>query len=232
MKKIVYALVFLVSLLTVISCSNESTHSIDSNQSGMAMRQTRDGVEIISNENFEILRNEALHLFKSGDLHLIFSEPGMDFQTSMDLIRESGEEDLERDDFQRILGENYNELYFENLGELMQITTNLYQSELFNSKASMDSRLPIIEEILIFVFENGIPVTAYSCGDGYKPCVKKADAEHKKRMGVASASAGLTLLVSGGAGAPFAIGGWVIGMIGSGAQYDIDMEYCFDKYCG
>jgi hypothetical protein len=232
MKNLKTPLLLIISVLSLLSCSNEDVHTDEANgKSYELVAKTRE--EVISATNFEILKQQSLASFNSQNIGAIFSTPTFDLVEVNHILSGYTEEEIKHLDFEAELGEEYDPTYFENLDKLMNFTTRIYTSNLFYQDSSLDSRVTAVNEVLEYVFIEGGSYVTNGCGPSYNTCIRQAERSHKLRIAAATASAGLGMLVSGwtGVGAAGSAGAWVIAVIASGVQYQIDSDACTEYYC-
>lgn len=221
-----FALLFLM-LFTTFSCSEDPAVKVASMR-----RETSSGAEIISERNLTLLKEEALTKFRQQGLRRIFS-PNFDIKRANDTLRHYQNSNIQMSDIRNILGTNWDNQYFDDLNAFFNLAVQIYHSPMFNPTVSLRERQDVVEEVLDYILESEIPIVAYGCGAGFNACVRNALRQHKIRM--ASVTAGATLGIATtwwtGAGAVASVGGWVIGMIASGASYQADYEMCVETYC-
>lgn len=214
------------------SCANEEVQTEMQKTNSEFVLKSSVTVKVISDKNLAILKEESLKEFQSLNLSSLYT-PNFDLSKANEILSKYSDKDLQTLDFELALGGNYDKTYFEDLDKLMNFTVKMYKSNLFEADSSLHLREEIVGVVLDYVIDESYVARSGGCTKNYNICVRQAARSHSLRMGQVTAGAGLGMALAGwtGVGAAASAGGWVIGMIGSGLQYEIDIEACRDFYC-
>jgi hypothetical protein len=125
-SKIILSTIAIFSIITFNSCTNEENTVIDENQ-------------VISDTNFELLKVNALNAYNNNDFSRVV-KPSVNSVNYTGIIetlentqnRNANSTITNFEDYQDILGDYYDEEYFNQLLELYEYSETLVQSELFN----------------------------------------------------------------------------------------------------
>lgn len=186
---------------------------------------------IITDSNLEKLKNESLQTYANLDFSSIF-EPDYE-NTNYEKILEilNQEQGIENIDYQTILGEYYEEKYFNQLSSLLEYSKNIILSDLFNSSSNIEEREVYLIDILTHVFlennkKNQSEKSTSSCLSYYNSCKAQAKRDHGTRLISCTGIATVAALYTGGAGAL----SWPICMVTSGFLYSSAMTGCSEAY--
>ena len=234
MKKSYLKILILSLIISLTSSCDKDSLQNDSQESTVVIIKKESNI-VISPANLIVLKEKSLREFDSLSLYKIGKDYNFDINSAYSKLNKYTESEAEKLNFKEVLGSDYDEEYFDKLYSFAAFSVRIYNSNLFKEGSLLQDRESIVQDIILHVLDNsnGFQYETTACGPGYAPCMKKAEKDHKLRIASISASAGFGMALAGwtGVGAGAAAGGWVIGMISSGLQYDNDREYCYEANC-
>jgi hypothetical protein len=223
-SKIILSTIAIFSIITFNSCTNEENTVIDENQ-------------VISDTNFELLKVNALNAYNNNDFSRVV-KPSVNSVNYTGIIetlentqnRNANSTITNFEDYQDILGDYYDEEYFNQLLELYEYSETLVQSELFNENSTIEERESYLIEVLEYVIledlESSFSNRSSNCGRHRTVCQNGAE----RTLGISIAGCtGLAVVAgifTGGVGAA----SWPVCMGTAGFHYDSNMQTCQDHY--
>ncbi len=184
-----------------------------------------------SDTNLIELKNQSLEAFRDIDLSILFelNNNDLNYDKMIELMEHNQSDDIVN--YEEILGDFYNEAYFNKLEELYHFGEQISQSEYFPKDLSTSESTQILEEVLIFVFLENLPLTISSkntsnCLAYYNNCNEQAVRDHGIRLAGCTAGAIGLAVFTLGVGALT----WPVCMATSGYLYDSAMTGCRNSY--
>lgn len=218
-------LTFILSLTLILfnACTSEENSVIEENQ-------------VISKENFELLKANALNEYNRNDFSKVTNPTPntVNYEEIVEILNNEGQQqrsaDFDYSDYESILGEYYDEEYFNQLSSLYEYSENIIQSDLFNENSTIQERESYLAEILEYVIvndqESSIANRSSNCQGHLNVC--EASAERTLGITIAGCTAGsvVAAIFTGGAGAA----AWPVCMATAGFHYDNNMQTCQEHY--
>jgi hypothetical protein len=223
-SKILLSATVICSLIIFNSCSNEDNSITEENQ-------------IINDTNLELLKASAHSTFITNDFSKII-QPYVNTTNYEGIIevlnntqnRNTNSNTLNFEDYEDVLGEYYDEEYFNQLQQLFEHSTNLIQSDLFNESSTIEEREPYLVEVLEYAIltntDSNLANRSSSCGSHRTVC--ENGAERTLGITIAGCTAGsvVAAILTAGAGAA----AWPVCMATAGFHYDSNMQTCQGHY--
>lgn len=216
------AIISIMLSLTILSCQDDA-------ELNYVSKNTQEN-DVINEDNFEKLKSRSLDDFNIENYNLLFQiDNNVDLRSINNILLDF-EDSNENIHYKSVLGEHYHESYFQQLNSLLSYTKNIIQSDLFNPNSEIIEREIYVQKILRFVFLNSVDDTSITtlgdCEEHRAVCEQNALDNHTDRMVMCAATAAVAGILTGGPGA--ATG--VLCAVGSGLQWENDMEACHDHY--
>jgi len=223
-SKILFSATIICSLIIFNSCSNEDNSIVEENQ-------------IINDTNLELLKASALSTFNTKDFSKIV-QPSVNTTNYEGIIevlnntqnRNTNSNTMNFEDYEDILGEYYDEEYFNQLQGLFEYSIDLVQSDLFNENSTIEERESYLTEVLEYVIVNdtdsNLANRSSNCGAHRTVC--QNGAERSLGITIAGCTAGsvVAAIFTGGIGAA----AWPVCMATAGFHYDSNMQTCQEHY--
>jgi hypothetical protein len=211
------------ALIFFNSCSNEENIVVEENL-------------VISKENFDLLKTIALNDYNRVDFSKVTkpTPQTVNYEKIIEILNNNGVQarstDFDYSDYENILGEYYDEEYFNQLSALYQYSEEIVKSDLFEDSSTIEQRQEYLEEILTHVIladlnQNSFANRSTNCHAYYDSCSNQAERDHGIRIASCTGGAVILGILTGGAGAAT----WPVCMATSGFLYESAIQGCSDN---
>jgi len=227
-KNIAFKIMLFSSLILINSCSNDEVIQSEHETTKLDnFDNYSKSLEVISESNLETLKADALRDYDNYDFSLLIS-PNSN-ATDYDLIISSlSPYEDEEINYKTILGQNYDNAYFNELASIYSFGEVIVNSNLFNKNTTLEDREPYLKEVLEYVLLNNLEdqIEGSNCQGHLNVCQNGAERTLGISIAGCTALAVVGGIFTGGVGAA----SWPVCMATAGFHYDSNIQTCHEHY--